>query len=303
VPLGGIGAGTIGRGWYFFCFLLSFFGSLSHLIFFLSIVRFSFSYFLYEKERRLWAVVSHSRLSKLLHFGCRCVFCVHQNRSFSLSLSLSLSLSFSLWCGYLTSGAGETSVSSVLSPVRPQNRRLMKSWNYGITGKASTNSSLYPQSFTQYREPDGFFLFFFSPSFFFFFETFSPLRFSPTDKVVLTCRQVSPFLPHNYKESSYPCGVFEWFIENNHDEQADVSLLFTFQNGIGESYDQYATFLSLFIFLFVFFFTFFFFSFLLTCCHHTHSFLVSVIRSGGHQNHVFTGATEDGQPVTGIEMR
>ena len=59
-----------------------------------------------------------------------------------------------------------------------------------------------------------------------------------TDKVVLLCRQVSPFIPHNYKESSYPCAAFEWFIENKHAEAVEVVLMFTFQNGIAEPNDR-----------------------------------------------------------------
>ncbi len=126
---------------------------------------------------------------------------------------------------------------------------------------------------------------------------------SPTlsDKVVLTCRQVSPFLPHNYKESSFPCGVFEWFIENLHDQQADVSLLFTFQNGIGESYDQFpfpSPSSFLFSLLLSLSFLFSLFSSLFPSLSHC-----VPIRAGGHQNHVFTGATEDGHPVTGVEMK
>ncbi len=49
----------------------------------------------------------------------------------------------------------------------------------------------------------------------------------------LVCRQVSPVIPHNYKETSYPCGVFVWTIENTGSVEAEVSLMFTFQNGMG----------------------------------------------------------------------
>ena len=33
-------------------------------------------------------------------------------------------------------------------------------------------------------------------------------------------------------------GVFEWFIENNDTEEVDVALMFSFRNGIGESFDR-----------------------------------------------------------------
>jgi non-lysosomal glucosylceramidase len=44
-------------------------------------------------------------------------------------------------------------------------------------------------------------------------------------------------IPHNYRESSFPVGVFVWTIENLADKPATISLMFTFQNGIGISND------------------------------------------------------------------
>lgn len=52
-------------------------------------------------------------------------------------------------------------------------------------------------------------------------------------KVKLTCRQVSPVIPHNYKDSSLPCAVFIWQIENGSDQDLNVSITFTFRNGTG----------------------------------------------------------------------
>ena len=37
---------------------------------------------------------------------------------------------------------------------------------------------------------------------------------NPLPGVRLTCKQVSPVIPHNYKESSFPVAVFEWTVEN-----------------------------------------------------------------------------------------
>ena len=53
----------------------------------------------------------------------------------------------------------------------------------------------------------------------------------------LTCRQVSPCMPHEYKDSSLPIAVFRWFIENTGDDEVDVSLMFTYDNdgGVGNS--------------------------------------------------------------------
>ena len=51
--------------------------------------------------------------------------------------------------------------------------------------------------------------------------------------VKLVCRQVSPVIPHEYKDSSLPCAVFVWTIENVCDKNRKVSIAFTFKNGTG----------------------------------------------------------------------
>jgi non-lysosomal glucosylceramidase len=51
--------------------------------------------------------------------------------------------------------------------------------------------------------------------------------------VRLVCRQVSPIIPHNYKDSSLPCAVFVWQIENVGDKERKVSITFTWKNGTG----------------------------------------------------------------------
>ncbi|XP_061387409.1 non-lysosomal glucosylceramidase [Musca vetustissima] len=49
----------------------------------------------------------------------------------------------------------------------------------------------------------------------------------------LVCRQISPVIPHDYKESSLPCAVFIWSVENVGEEERTVSIAFTFKNGTG----------------------------------------------------------------------
>ena len=49
----------------------------------------------------------------------------------------------------------------------------------------------------------------------------------------MECRQITPVFPHNYKESSYPVGVFVWKITNTGKTNAHVSVMFSFQNGTG----------------------------------------------------------------------
>ncbi|XP_052852653.1 non-lysosomal glucosylceramidase isoform X1 [Drosophila gunungcola] len=51
--------------------------------------------------------------------------------------------------------------------------------------------------------------------------------------VRLTCRQVSPVIPHEYRESSLPCAVFVWSVENVCDQERKVSITFSFKNGTG----------------------------------------------------------------------
>lgn len=69
--------------------------------------------------------------------------------------------------------------------------------------------------------------------------------------VKLICRQISPVVPHNYEvsrqnrfvnriimytflqDSSLPCSVFVFNIENICDEERTVTIAFTFKNGIG----------------------------------------------------------------------
>lgn len=99
----------------------------------------------------------------------------------------------------------------VLYPGRPQSGGL-HGWAWELPGKASTYHALFPRAWTVYEEPD--------------------------PKIRLTCRQVSPVIPHNYKESSTPAGVFVWTIENNGKDPATVGLMFTFQNGTGGENDR-----------------------------------------------------------------
>ncbi|XP_014087566.1 non-lysosomal glucosylceramidase isoform X1 [Bactrocera oleae] len=51
--------------------------------------------------------------------------------------------------------------------------------------------------------------------------------------VRLICRQISPVIPHDYKDSCLPCAVFVWSVENVCAEERKVSITFTFKNGTG----------------------------------------------------------------------
>lgn len=113
---------------------------------------------------------------------------------------------FSLW----VDRPGEAPHTLVLFPDKPEGTTLT-GWNWGLKENSASYHALYPRAWTTYRQP--------APG------------------INLTCRQVSPLIPHNYQESSYPVGVFVWTIENTGKAEADVSLMFTFQNGSGAEDD------------------------------------------------------------------
>ncbi|KAM0881925.1 hypothetical protein ACQ4PT_032572 [Festuca glaucescens] len=82
------------------------------------------------------------------------------------------------------------------------------SWDWNLKNKNCTYHGLFPRSWTIYEgEPD--------------------------PEIKITCRQISPFIPHNYKESSFPVVVFTFTVENSASTPADVTLLFTWANSVG----------------------------------------------------------------------
>ncbi len=52
-------------------------------------------------------------------------------------------------------------------------------------------------------------------------------------KAQLTCEQLTPILPHNYKETSYPVAVFEWTAHNPMDQPLTLSIMLSWQNTVG----------------------------------------------------------------------
>ena len=94
----------------------------------------------------------------------------------------------------------------------PQGDGTLSAWNWGMDPACATYYGLFPRAWTIYE--------------------------NPLPGVRLTCRQVSPVIPNNYRESSYPEAAFVWTIENLGDQEATLGLMFTFQNGIGAPNDQ-----------------------------------------------------------------
>lgn len=98
------------------------------------------------------------------------------------------------------------------SAIRKQ--KVESCWDFGIRGDKSHYHGLFPRAWTVY---DG--------------ETDPDLK--------VTCMQVSPVIPNDYEKSSYPCAVFHWTIENRStDADKEVSLMFSFKNGMGSSSDN-----------------------------------------------------------------
>ncbi|HYL85682.1 MAG TPA: non-lysosomal glucosylceramidase [Candidatus Angelobacter sp.] len=96
--------------------------------------------------------------------------------------------------------------AQVLAAYHPQDTKL-SSWKWNYPVGAGDYYALYPKSWFDYRS-----------------ENFPA-------HVVL--EQFSPVLPHNYKETSYPVGVYRWHAENPTNKRVTVSVLLSWANMLG----------------------------------------------------------------------
>ncbi|XP_075429476.1 non-lysosomal glucosylceramidase isoform X2 [Ascaphus truei] len=126
---------------------------------------------------------------------------------------------------------GQTVYQQVLSVEHPH---TLQGWNWGYCGSQAFYHALYPRAWTVYQLPG--------------------------QSVTLTCRQVSPIIPQDYKDSSLPLAALIWEVENSSDEETEVTIMFTLRNGSGARSD----------------------------------------RAGGHWNEPFHLHTEGEEPVTGV---
>lgn len=106
---------------------------------------------------------------------------------------------------------GERGRAQVLNPDPPPDD-LLAAWGWGMDPASATYHALFPRAWTVYE------------------GLARGLR--------LTCRQVAPFIPHDYQTSTTPAGVFVWTLENTGDAPLEASLMFTFQNGTGGPNDR-----------------------------------------------------------------
>ncbi|XP_010437619.1 PREDICTED: non-lysosomal glucosylceramidase-like isoform X2 [Camelina sativa] len=109
---------------------------------------------------------------------------------------------------------GGMNYSTVLCPTKPEsvNGKTedlgIESWDWNMKGDKSMYHALYPRSWTVYNEPD--------------------------PELSIVSRQVSPFIPQNYKESSLPVSVLKFTVSNlGKEEEATVTLVFTWENSVG----------------------------------------------------------------------
>ncbi len=105
---------------------------------------------------------------------------------------------------------GEKPQAVVLNPGKPKAKAL-QDWGWGLSESQVTYSALFPRAWHDYKDP--------------------------LPGIKLSCRQISPVIPHNYRETSYPVSTFIWKVENTGKTSTTVSLMFTFQNGTGSPND------------------------------------------------------------------
>ncbi|KAJ8513418.1 hypothetical protein OPV22_003852 [Ensete ventricosum] len=114
---------------------------------------------------------------------------------------------------FISRDGGNKKYSSVLAPGHHEGLQKngdlgISSWDWNLTGQHSTYHALFPRAWTVY---DG----------------------EPDPDLKISCRQISPFIPHDYRESSLPTAVFVYTLVNTGRERAKVSLLMTWANSIG----------------------------------------------------------------------
>lgn len=91
----------------------------------------------------------------------------------------------------------------------------IESWDWNLSGKNCTYHALYPRSWTVYdgnygKEKVEWIERHFSGG----ISSLYCFAGEPDPKLKITCRQISPFIPHNYQESSFPVSVFTFMVGN-----------------------------------------------------------------------------------------
>lgn len=105
---------------------------------------------------------------------------------------------------------GEPPAAQVLCPEGPPPGAL-SAWRWDLPPAGAEYHALYPRAWTTYAEP--------------------------LPGIRLACRQLSPVIPHNYRETSFPAAELRWRIENTGASPVTIGLMLTFQNGTGAADD------------------------------------------------------------------
>jgi len=90
----------------------------------------------------------------------------------------------------------------------PRLRRALSAWNWDLDPAGCSYHVLFPKAWRRYPAEN-------------------------TGGVDVVCEQFSPVLPHDYRVSSYPVGLFIWHLTNTLDVPVRASVLFTFTNMVG----------------------------------------------------------------------
>src|SRR5947209_10405740 len=101
--------------------------------------------------------------------------------------------------------------AQVLATGKPKGGAL-SAWNWSYPAGSGEYAAVYPKSWFAYK--------------------------SPQLPINLTVEQFSPILPNNYKESSYPVALFNWYAENPTDKPVTVSVMFSWTNMVGWFRDE-----------------------------------------------------------------
>ncbi|GMS81411.1 hypothetical protein PENTCL1PPCAC_3586 [Pristionchus entomophagus] len=88
-----------------------------------------------------------------------------------------------------------------------QNTSTLSAWDRTFPRSSVRYRGLFPQSWTEFVVPDL--------------------------GLTLVCEQISPVIPHDYKDSTLPVANFVWHVKNSSRADYNVSIAFTWQNGTG----------------------------------------------------------------------
>ncbi|KAK5981075.1 Non-lysosomal glucosylceramidase [Trichostrongylus colubriformis] len=86
---------------------------------------------------------------------------------------------------------------------------LLSDWRSEIRAENIRYRGLFPRAWREYQIPDL--------------------------GLILICEQISPIIPNNYEESSFPVCNFHWTVINESKKDYSITLTFTFRNGTGHS--------------------------------------------------------------------